>query len=222
MKFTVIVALPFAFPVIVTLLLVFAAISLALAWVTVAVLVELLDTVNLPATFAFSLNVVVLPFATEPLVADKVIVVDALLIAIVLLPQALVLWFESPFTLTYTVVVPAFVLVGLVVLHVELSVLYCIVPPLPPLTVIVCALLSYVPLYALVVGHVASTLLIVIALEVHVVTLWFESPFTLTYTVVVPTSVLVGFVVLHVELSVLYCTVPPLPPLDVIVWLLPS
>ena len=39
--------------------------------------------------------------------------------------------------------------------------LYCIVPPDPPDTPIPCALPSYAPLYAVNVGHVASTLLTV-------------------------------------------------------------
>ena len=70
-------------------------------------------------------------------------------------------WFPSPTTFTYTVVVPTFVLVGFVVLHVLLSVLYCIVPPEPPETLIVWDCPSYVPEYAVKVGFAAETFLTV-------------------------------------------------------------
>ena len=73
-----------------------------------------------------------------------------------------VLWLPSPVTFTYTVVVPALVLVGFVVVHVLLSVEYSIVPPVPPLTPIVWLAPSYTPLYAVNVGFVADTFATVI------------------------------------------------------------
>ena len=73
MKLTVIVALPAATPVTVTKLLVFAAISLPLACATVAIPVALELTVNFPFTFELSLNVIVPPATTVPLVALRVI-----------------------------------------------------------------------------------------------------------------------------------------------------
>ena len=64
----------------------------------------------------------------------------------------------SPITLTYTVVVPLSVLVGNSVDQILLSVLYCISPPLPPVTPIVCGSPSYVPVYFVNVGFVAGIL----------------------------------------------------------------
>ena len=68
----------------------------------------------------------------------------------------------SPVTLTYTVVSPASVLVGFVLVQVLLSIEYSIVPPFPPLTPIVWLAPSYSPLYAVNFGLVAATFATVI------------------------------------------------------------
>ena len=88
------------------------------------------------------------------------------LIVIVLLPQSLSLWLESPSTIKYTVVVPTLVLVGFSVVQLDpsplVAVRYFNVPPECPAMVTVCASLSYVPVYAVnVLGHVASLFTIV-------------------------------------------------------------
>ena len=82
---------------------------------------------------------------------------------------------------------------GTVVEYSLLSSLYCIVPPLPPVTVTPCAEPSYIPLYAFTVGFVALALLIVIVLF-PAKSLYVGSELTIYHcTVVVPASVLVGF-----------------------------
>ena len=91
MNLTVIVALPEATPVTVTVLFVLAAISPEPACVTVAFPVALLDTVNLPATVACSLNVTVFPATVVPLVALHVIVGVAFPILQLILTSSVVL-----------------------------------------------------------------------------------------------------------------------------------
>ena len=65
---------------------------------------------------------------------------------------------------------------------------------------------------------------IVIVEDIILVSLWFPSPNTFTYTVtgVVVASVLVGRVVLQFVWSVLYLIVPPEPPVTPIVCGFPS
>ena len=66
-------------------------------------------------------------------------------------------------------------------------------------------------------------LFIVIVEDIILVSLWFPSPNTLTYTVTgVVASVLVGRVVLQFVWSVLYLIVPPEPPVTPIVCGFPS
>ena len=115
-------------------------------------------------------------------------------------------WFESGLQLT---------------VYVPTSIAEVVPPIVPPLQLHPVWL---VPVYVLVphVGTDIGFLVIVIVEDMAVVVLWLLSPVTFTYTVVVPALVLVGFVVVHVLLSVEYSIVPPLPPLTPIVWLDPS